>query len=149
MTWWREEKMHMEQQSQCDSSGGTPVLTPGPEEGELNDAWHEVGIQFQQLGSRMAAAFHRNWKASGGREAHRFTMQTLGDDLRVAADRLDQAIREVSESDPDGVSEPIRATRRASEQSLEETRLLTAATLRMLNRQLDQLANRLDTHEEQ
>ncbi|TVR76369.1 MAG: hypothetical protein EA415_01325 [Sphaerobacteraceae bacterium] len=117
------------------------------EHAELNAAWHEVGVQFQQLGTRLASALRRSWESSSEKSASTETMRHLRDDLREAAERVDHVIREVSgEIEPD-TTETLRATRRASEQSLEEARMLTAATLRKLNRQLDHLVQKIERDE--
>jgi hypothetical protein len=110
----------------------------------MNEAWHEVGLQFQQLGIRLAAALQRSWESTGGRSASPDTMRHLRDDLRAAADRVDTVIQEVSREVRPDSEMVLRSTRRASEQSLEEARILTAATLRKLNRQLDHLVEQLE-----
>lgn len=134
----------MEQHQPCETSE-LQVTTTEPEANDLNEAWNEVGAQFQQLGSRLAAAFQRSWSATGNAGTANHTMQNLRDNLRLAADRVDQAIRDSSEATREDRINTIRVTRRASEQSLEEARLLTAATLRKLNRQLDHLVEHMDS----
>lgn len=124
-----------------------PVLPEPPEPNHLSEAWRDVGAQFQQLGSRLAAALRRSWAESDGDVVSTQTMQNLRDDLREAANRVDYVIQDISRETQAERNATIRATRRASEQSLEEARILTAATLRKLNRQLDQLVQRLEDEE--
>ena len=133
--------MH-EHQTSCN----VPVLPDPPGNDELSEAWREVGKQFQQLGTRLAQALHRSWEASGGREDSEETMRNLRDDLHEAANRVDAVIRDAAEATQYERAATLRATRRASEQSLEETRILTAATLRKLNRQLDHLVQRMENN---
>jgi hypothetical protein len=129
------------------TNGNVPVLPEPQRNNELREAWREVGSQFQQLGTRLAAALRRSWEASGNQEASMETMRSLRDDLREAADRVDFVLQDVSEGTIREREATLRATRRASEQSLEEARILTAATLRKLNRQLDHLVRRLEEDE--
>lgn len=126
------------------SSNHPVVANPRREDGELNEAWHEVGVQFQLLGTRLATALRRSWESSGGKSASTDTMRHLRDDLREAADRVDSVIQDVSQETEPERTATMRATRRASEQSLEEARMLTSATLRKLNRQLDHLVQQLE-----
>ena len=111
---------------------------------DLGNAWREVGEQFQQLGSKLADALRKSWRSTADAQESEATMRKLRDDLRAAADRVDRVIHQVKEETIDERTATMRATRRASEQSLEETRVLTAATLRKLNKQLDLLAKRLE-----
>lgn len=111
---------------------------------ELGDAWREVGEQIQQLGGKLADTIRRSWSTTEGDDESREKMSRLRDDLRAAADRVDQVIHQISEETREERQSTLRATRRASEQSLEEARVLTAATLRKLNKQLDQLVQRLE-----
>ncbi len=136
----------MDRQHTCEP---TCIQVPNgsSENDELNAAWHEVGIQLQGLCTRLAVSLQQSWTATGNEANATHTLQGLRDDLRVAADRVDQAIRDVSDATHDDRTETLRATRRASEQSLEQARILTAATLRKLNRQLDHLVERMDSND--
>jgi chromosome segregation ATPase len=130
------------------TNGNVPMVPePEPSKNELAEAWREVGAQFQQLGTRLASALRRSWEASGSESASTETMRNLRDDLREAANRVDHVIQDVSAETADERSATLRATRRASEQSLEEARMLTAATLKKLNKQLDHLVRRLEEDE--
>jgi hypothetical protein len=131
---------HQHDTNEC----GVPALPQRQPNGDLNDAWREVGAQFQLLGSRLAAAIRESWDASGGRSGSDKTLRHLSDDLREAANRVERVIDDVSEETREERRNTLRVTRRASEQSLEEARVLTAATLRKLNRQLDLLADRME-----
>jgi hypothetical protein len=137
----------MMEQRQTNEITNLEIIEGNPGTNELNEAWREVGSQFQLLGLRLAAALQRSWAASGSQEASEVAMRNLRDDLRIAADRVDHAIRDASEATVEDRTATLRATRRASEQSLEEARILTAATLRKLNRQLDHLVARLEEEE--
>lgn len=131
-----------------DEQSNLPATTEEPNRKEdLGDAWREVGEQFQQLGGKLADALKRSWYASRGDQESREKMHRLRDDLRAAADRVDQVIHQVGAETRDERQSTLHATRRASEQSLEEARVLTAATLRKLNKQLDHLVNRLEDDE--
>jgi hypothetical protein len=121
-----------------------PVLPDPPPGDQLSEAWRDVGTQFQLLGSRLAAALRRSWNESDGGVVSTETMRNLRDDLREAANRVDYVIQDIASETQDERDATMRATRRASEQSLEEARILTAATLRKLNRQLDHLVQRLE-----
>jgi hypothetical protein len=125
-------------------STSAPVLRNPPPRDHLSEAWHGVGAQFQQLGSRLAAALRRSWMDSHGTVASAAMMQDLRDDLYKAANQVDDVIQEISRESLLDRDMSTRATRFASEQSLEEVRILTVATLRKLNRQLDELTKRLE-----
>jgi hypothetical protein len=71
-------------------------------------------------------------------------MRRLRDDLRAAADRIDTVARQVSSETAAERASTLKATREASQKSLDEARILTASTLRKLNKQLDHLAQRLE-----
>jgi hypothetical protein len=121
-----------------------PIISNPPSSDHLSESWRSVGVQLQQLGSRLAMALRRGWMDSHGTVASTAMMQDLRDDLHNAASQVDNVIQDISR---DALSErdiSTRATRFASEQSLEEVRILTVATLRKLNRQLDELAERLE-----
>lgn len=133
-----------------EQSDNLPVATgEHGDKRELGDAWREVGEQFQQLGGKLADALRRSWSATEDDPESREKMRRLSDDLRAAADRVDRVIDQVGEETRDERASTLRATRRASEQSLEEARVLTAATLRKLNKQLDHLVKRLEDDQRQ
>jgi hypothetical protein len=142
-----DEKRNIMQEQQSNGTCTTPVLIEPVVSDELTEAWREVGRQFQQLGNRLAITVRRSLVSRGSRERSTETLSNLRDDFRATADRIDHVIHEVSEATEEDRTETLRATRRASEQSLEEARILTAATLRKLNRQLDHLVKRLDEEE--
>lgn len=138
------EERRIMQEHQRSSCNQPVVANARRDNTAVNEAWHEVGVQFQQLGTRLADALRRSWESSGGRSASTETMRHLRDDLRTAAERVDSVIQEISRETELERKATMRATRQASEQSLEEARMLTAATLRKLNRQLDHLVQQLE-----
>jgi uncharacterized coiled-coil protein SlyX len=124
-----------------------PVTTEQPKtRSELGDAWREVGEQVQQLGAKLAAALRQSWAATTKEEdeEHEETMRRLRDDLRAAADRVENVLGQVKEQTTEERAAAMKATRKASSMSLDEARVLTASTLRKLNEQLDRLAERLE-----
>ncbi len=128
-----------------DVRNNSSILTnEHPSASTIADAWREVGVELENLGSRLAQAIQRSWAATGSKQESRETMRRLGDDLRAAADRVDQVIEEAGTDTREQRETAMRATRIASEQSLEEARMLTAATLRKLNKQLDYLVIKLE-----
>jgi hypothetical protein len=140
------EERHAMQEHQ--TSNNVPLVPDPRRNQELRDAWREVGAQFQQLGTRLASALRRSSQSSGDQKtASVEMMRNLRDDLKEAANRVDRVIQDISEETIADREATLRATRRASAQSLEEARILTAATLRKLNRQLDHLVRRLEEDE--
>jgi hypothetical protein len=119
------------------------IPNPSPSD-HISEAWHGVGLQIQQLGSRLADALHRTWVDSHGNVASPEMMRDLRDDLHEAANQVDVVIQGISNEALLSRDISIRSTRLASEQSLEEVRILTVATLRKLNRQLDELVHRME-----
>ena len=109
----------------------------------LFQAWEHVGCQIQQLGVRLARAVSQNLNSDADPTESTELLQELRDQFREAANQIDQLMFEDQSRQPDH-PETLRPTRSDREQALEEVRLLTVATLRKLNRQLDHL-NSSDT----
>jgi hypothetical protein len=121
-----------------------PTEEPARDRNSLGEAWREVGEQFQQLGSRLADAIRKGWQSGAQEQESEESMRRLRDDLRAAADRVDGAIKQAKDETSEERRSTYAATRKASEQSLDEARVLTASTLRKLNEQLERLARRLE-----
>ena len=121
-----------------------PVPVPEePRRGSLAESWREVGEQLREFGNRLAVALRASWSAERSAD-HEETVRNLRDDLRTAADRLDRVMRRVAEETEGPRTSAFKATREASERSVAEARTTAISALRSLNRQLEDLAERLE-----
>jgi ElaB/YqjD/DUF883 family membrane-anchored ribosome-binding protein len=119
-------------------------VTEKTEKQTTDEAWREVGRQFQALGESLAEAFRTAWES----EETRRHVQNMQDGLKAMVDHVDQAIKEASVS-PEAEKirgEAEKATeslRTAGEQTWQEVRPHLLAALNQINAELQRMIDRL------
>jgi ElaB/YqjD/DUF883 family membrane-anchored ribosome-binding protein len=109
-----------------------------------SDSWQEVGRQFQDLGSSLAATMRAAWE----NEATRQRMQDVQNGLESMVDQVGQAIHDTVES-PQGQQAKAEAKKAmnsfqdAFEQTADEVRPQLVSALRQVNAELQNLIDRL------
>ncbi len=117
----------------------------GPTQERLSESWREVGDQIQGLVSRIADVFRVAWteerssEETADEESRRFD-----EDLRSSAERMERIFRRVASDTEEERAATMKSTRKASDQTLSEMRVVAARGLRALNEQLDDLAKTLE-----
>ncbi len=110
-----------------------------------NDAWQEVGRQFQVLGESLAAAF----RASSQNEAYRVNLHAMQSGLKDMIKNIDKAIDEAMSS-PEGQQARVEAQRAAEslraagEQTVQEIRPHLLSALKEVNDELHKFVNRME-----
>lgn len=109
-------------------------------ETDVNNAWQEVGQQFQRLGESLAAAFQTTMQD----ETTRQNMKDLQDGLENAVQGIRSTVKKgVSELEGQNFGEQARQTAdsliNAGEQTVEEVKPHLLSALQQLNHELDQL----------
>lgn len=113
-----------------------------------DEAWREVGKQFQALGESLAEAFRTAWE----REDTRRHMQNMKDGLKAMVDRLDETLEEVSAS-PQGeklraqAEKAVESIRGVGEQTWQETQPHLLSALNQINVELQKLIGRIKPQE--
>jgi hypothetical protein len=123
---------------------------PGGEQtrSETRQAWEEVGRQFEELGTSLAAAFRALWESQETQQH----MVSVREGLRSLADEVSEAVTKTAAS-PEaqrvqvGAKKAAASARAASEKAIEETRPQIISALRQMNAELQKLINRLETEE--
>lgn len=105
---------------------------------DMNDAWQEVGKQFQKLGESLAAAF----QTTVNDESTRASMKDLQDGLESAVQGIRSTVKKgVGELEARDFGGQARQTadslKNAGEQTVEEVRPHLLSALEQLNRELD------------
>lgn len=105
---------------------------------DMNDAWQEVGKQFQKLGESLAAAF----QTTVNDESTRQSMKDLQDGLESAVQGIRGTVQKgVSELEQNNFGEQARqaadSLKNAGEQTVEEVRPHLLSALEQLNRELE------------
>jgi hypothetical protein len=109
------------------------------------EAWREVGRQFQELGQSLASAFRATVESDEGRR-HLRNMQA---GVQAMADEVNQAIHEASAS-PQATEARVKAekaattARFATEEAFQDARPQILAALRQVNAELQKLIARMD-----
>ena len=109
------------------------------------EAWHEVGRQFQALGESLAQAFRTAWESEGNREH----LQDMKSGLEAMADEVSQAVQEASASPEahkvrEEVEKAAESARVASEQAWQDARPHLVTALRSVNAELQKVIGRLE-----
>lgn len=109
-------------------------------ESNMNDAWQEVGKQFQRLGESLAAAFQTSVKDENTRQ----NMKDLQDGLESAVQGIRGTVQKgVNELESRNFGEQARQTAdsliNAGEQTVDEMRPRLLSALQQLNHELDRL----------
>jgi hypothetical protein len=123
-------------------------MTENTEKQTADEAWREVGRQFQALGESLAEAFRTAWES----EETRRHVQNMQDGLEAMVNRVDQALKEAVAS-PKG--EKLRAEaekaaeslRTAGEQTWQEVQPHLLSALNQINAELQKMTGRLKGEE--
>jgi len=109
-----------------------------------DEAWREVGRQFQTLGESLAEAFRTAW----GSEENRRHVQNMQEGLEAMIEQVGQAIKEANTlSEAQKIrSEAEKATESlctAGEQTWQEVRPHLLSALEQINAELQKMISRL------
>lgn len=113
-----------------------------------DEAWREVGRQFQALGESLAEAFRTAWRS----EETRRHVQNMQDGLKAMVDHVDRAIKEASAS-PEAqklraeAEKAAQSARAAGEQTWQEARPHLLSALNQINAELQKMITRLEDEE--
>ena len=119
------------------------------EEQTTNEAWSEVGRQFQSLGESLAEAFRTAWEDEGNRQQ----LRDLQTGLEKMANDVAQAVKEAGES-PEGqrVREEAKkaagSARAAGESAWQDARPHVLSALRSVDAELQKIISRMEAEEE-
>ncbi len=122
-----------------------PEETTPQDRARTEEAWREVGKQFQELGQSLASAFRATVDSDEGRRH----IQSMQAGVQAMADEVNQAIREASVS-PCATEVRVKAekaattARFATEEAFQESRPQILAALRQVNTELQKLIARMD-----
>ncbi len=109
------------------------------------DAWREVGKQFQELGQSLATAFRATVESDEGRRH----LQNMQAGVQAMAEEVNQALKEASAS-PRATEVRVKAekaattARFATEEAFQDARPQILAALRQVNGELQKLIARMD-----
>jgi ATP-dependent exoDNAse (exonuclease V) alpha subunit len=122
-----------------------PEETTAQDRARTEEAWREVGRQFQELGQSLAAAFRATVDSEEGRRH----LQSIQTGVQAMADDVNQAIREASVSsratEVRVKAEKAATTARfATEEAFQEARPSILAALRQVNTELQKLIAHMD-----
>ena len=112
------------------------------------EAWREVGRQFQSLGESLAEAFRSAWES----EETRKHVQNMEGGLKAMVDKVDQALKEISAS-PEAEKMHTEAEkaadtlREAGEKTWQEARPHLLSALTQINAELQKMIGRLKAPE--
>jgi hypothetical protein len=111
---------------------------------EVGEDWREVGEEFKKLGTRLSSAIRAGWKSDQDQQ-----LNGLGDQLRAMADQVEAAARAARHEaqNPETKAQTRRVVEAAKEAQVtlvDEVRHTVADTLRTLNAQLRDLAERIE-----
>ena len=115
------------------------------EEQTTQEAWRQVGGQFQALGESLATAFRTAWEDEENRQ-HLRDMQA---GLEAMVGEVGQAIKEAGAS-PEGqkarqeAEKAVASARAAGEQAWQETQPHLLSALRQVNAELQKMMGRLE-----
>jgi vacuolar-type H+-ATPase subunit I/STV1 len=123
-------------------------VSENTEKQTTDEAWREVGRQFQALGESLAEAFRTAWES----EENRQHVQNMRDGLEAMIDQVGQAIKEASASseaqkmrgEAEKAAESLRG---AGEQTWQEARPHLLSALNQINAELQKMIGRLEQEE--
>jgi hypothetical protein len=110
------------------------------DEQTTEEAWREVGGQFQALGESLARAFRTAWES----EENRRHLQNMRAGLEAMVDEVGQAIKDASAS-PEGqkvrqeAQKAAASARLAGERAFQEARPHLLSALRQINAELQKM----------
>jgi uncharacterized membrane protein YccC len=110
-----------------------------------DDAWREVGREFEALGESLSRAVRAAWR---NEETQRH-VRSMQDGLEKMADEVDRAVKDASESERakrlrEEAEKAADSLRRAGEETWREARPQLLTALRRLNDQLQRLIEDLE-----
>jgi hypothetical protein len=115
------------------------------DEQTTEEAWREVGGQFQALGESLAKAFRTAWES----EENRQHLQNMCAGLEAMVDEIGQAIKDASAS-PEGqkvrqeAQGAATSARAAGERAFQEARPHLLSALRQINAELQKMIGRME-----
>ena len=120
------------------------------EETTSQDAWGEVGAQFQALGESLATTFRTFWE----REETREHLQSVKDGLQTMADEVSQAIDEASTSPEaqkarEEVKKAAESARVAGEKAVQDIQPHLLSALTQVNAELQRVIERMQAGKEE
>jgi ElaB/YqjD/DUF883 family membrane-anchored ribosome-binding protein len=116
-----------------------------PKSQSTQDAWRDVGRQFQDMGDSLARAFRAAWQDEGNRQR----VEEMRTGVESMVNQVGQVLRDYSET-PEGQhlhSEAKRAAeslRTVGEQTVTEVRPHLVVALRQVNAELQRMINQMD-----
>lgn len=116
-----------------------------PEEQAAEEAWREVGRQFEALGESLSKAFRAAWED----EQTQQHVRSMQDGLEKMVDRVDRAVKEAGESEQGKrlrteAEKTAESLRKAGEQTWQETRPQLISALTTVNAELQRLIESLE-----
>jgi hypothetical protein len=119
-------------------------MTEKTDKQTTEEAWREVGKQFQTLGESLAEAFRTAWES----EENRRHVQNMQEGLEAMVDHVGRAMKEASASpkgekirgEAERAAESLRA---AGEQTWQEARPHLLSALTQINAELQKMIARL------
>jgi len=123
-------------------------MTEKTEKQTTDEAWREVGRQFQALGESLAEAFRTAWES----EENRRHVKNMQEGLEAMIEQVGQALKEADASpeaqkirgEAEKATESLRA---AGEQTWQEVRPHLLSALDQINAQLQKMIGRLKEEE--
>lgn len=120
-------------------------IPPQDETNSAEDAWHDVGRQFQTLGASLAQAMRSAWNDEDNRQR----VKEMQSGLEAMVREVGEAITETANS-PEGIKFQQSAKRvtedlvNAGEQTVQEVRPHLMQALEQVNTELTKLVDRLN-----
>ena len=123
-------------------------MTEKTEKQTTDEAWREVGRQFQALGESLAEAFRTAWES----EENRRHVKNMQEGLEAMIEQVGQALKEADASpeaqkirgEAEKATESLRA---AGEQTWQEVRPHLLSALDQINAELQKMIGRLKEEE--
>ena len=125
-------------------------MTEKTEKQATDEAWREVGRQFQALGESLAEAFRTAWED----EENRQHLQDMQAGLEKMISEIGQALKETSQSSEgqqvrQKAKKAAESARAAGKQAWQDARPHLASALRQITTELQELASRLEKEQDQ
>lgn len=123
-------------------------MTGNTEKQTTEEAWREVGRQFQALGESLAETFRTAWES----EETRRHVQNMQGGLEAMVNKVDQALKEAIAS-PEGEKLRVKAEKTAEslqaagEQTWQEVSPHLLSALNQINAELQKMISRLKGEE--
>jgi hypothetical protein len=114
-----------------------------PDAKDAGEAWREVGVQFQQLGESLGAAFRAAWTDA---EVRRHAQQAQSG-LEAMATEVGKVVSEMAESPKvkEAAQSAAATLRTAGEETVQVVRPHLVEALRQLNLELQKLVDNMES----